>query len=59
MSHQDLVERMRLTASDRQHVVEVENVMSQNFSCLRSWIVPSLLRVETASHARVLSPPPF
>lgn len=49
MSHQDLVDRMRLTASDQQHVVEVENVMSQSFSCLRSWIVPSLLRVETAS----------
>ena len=30
-------------------VVEIDNVMSQSFSCLRSWIVPSLLRVETAS----------
>lgn len=49
LSHEELVERMRLTASDHDHVVEVDNVMSQNFSCLRSWIVPSLLRVETAS----------
>ncbi len=49
MSHEDLVERMRLTSSDQDQVVEVDNVMSQSFSCLRSWIVPSLLRVETAS----------
>ncbi len=49
MSHEDLVERMRLTASDQDQVVEVENVMSQSFSCLRSWMLPSLLRVETAS----------
>lgn len=49
MSHEDLVERMRLTSSEQDHVVEVDNVMSQSFSCLRSWIVPSLLRVETAS----------
>ena len=47
LSHEELVERMRLPASDQ--VVEVDNVMSQSFSCLRSWIVPSLLRVETAS----------
>ena len=49
MSREELVERMRLTPSDQDQVVEVDNVMSQNFSCLRSWIVPSLLRVETAS----------
>ena len=30
-------------------MVEVENVMSLSFSCLRQWIVPSLLRVEAAS----------
>ena len=47
LSHEELVERMRLPAGDR--VVEVDNVMSQSFSCLRSWILPSLLRVETAS----------
>ena len=45
MPHEALVERMRL----HEPVVEVDNVMSQSFSCLRSWIVPSLLRVETAS----------
>ncbi len=49
MSHEELVERMRLTPADRNQVVEVDNVMSQSFSCLRSWIVPSLLRVEATS----------
>ena len=34
LSHEELVERMRLPASDQ--VVEVDNVMSQSFSCLRS-----------------------
>jgi len=48
MSYEDLVERMRLIPLDHP-VVEVDNVMSLSFSCLRSWIVPSLLRVETAS----------
>ncbi len=47
LSHEELVERMRLSASDQ--VVEVDNVMSQSFSCLRSWILPSLMRVEAAS----------
>ena len=47
LSHEELVERMRLPAEEQ--VVEVDNVMSHSFSCLRSWIVPSLLRVETAS----------
>jgi len=48
MSHEDLVERMKLTAEEHP-VVEVDNVMSLTFSCLRSWILPSLLRIETAS----------
>jgi phenylalanyl-tRNA synthetase beta chain len=48
MSHEDLVERMQLIPSDHP-VVEVDNVMSLSFSCLRSWILPSLLRIETAS----------
>ncbi len=49
MSREELVERMRLTPADGDRVVEVDNVMSQSFSCLRSWIVPSLLRIEAAS----------
>ncbi|MDT7043074.1 phenylalanine--tRNA ligase subunit beta [Candidatus Nitronereus thalassa] len=48
MSHEDLVERMNLIPSEHP-VVEVDNVMSLNYSCLRSWILPSLLRIETAS----------
>lgn len=48
-SRQDLVERMRLDSTDRGAVVEVDNVMSQSFSCLRQWMVPSLLRVEATS----------
>jgi len=48
MSHEDLVERMRLIPSENP-VVEVDNVMSLSYSCLRSWILPSLLRIETAS----------
>ena len=30
-------------------MVEVDNVMSLSFSCLRQWMLPSLLRVEAAS----------
>ena len=48
MSHEDLVDRMKLTSADHP-VVEVDNVMSLSYSCLRSWILPSLLRIETAS----------
>jgi phenylalanyl-tRNA synthetase beta chain len=48
MSHEDLVERMQLTPAEHP-VVEVDNVMSLSYSCLRSWILPSLLRIETAS----------
>jgi len=54
MSRDDLVERMKLIPSDHP-VVEVDNVMSLSFSCLRSWILPSLLRIETAS-ARAFYP---
>ena len=48
-SRQELIDRMRLAGSDRDRIVEVENVMSQAYSCLRQWITPSLLRVEAAS----------
>jgi len=40
---------MRLDDTDWGRMVEVGNVMSLSFSCLRQWIIPSLLRVETAS----------
>jgi phenylalanyl-tRNA synthetase beta chain len=48
-SREELIDRMRLAGSEWDRLVEVENVMSQSFSCLRSWILPSLLRVESAS----------
>ncbi|MDH4084863.1 MAG: phenylalanine--tRNA ligase subunit beta [Nitrospira sp.] len=41
--------RMRLEATEWGRMVEVDNVMSLSFSCLRQWILPSLLRVEAAS----------
>ena len=40
---------MRLAGTPWGETVEVENVMSLNFSCLRQWMLPSLLRVEAAS----------
>jgi len=48
-SRQELIDRMRLAGSDQDRIVEVENVMTQAYSCLRQWITPSLLRVEAAS----------
>src|SRR5207249_9191997 len=48
-SRLELVERMRLSGSEGDRLVEVENVMSQSHACLRPWITPSLLRVEAAS----------
>jgi phenylalanyl-tRNA synthetase beta chain len=40
---------MRLAGTPWGEMVEVDNVMSLNFSCLRQWMLPSLLRVEAAS----------
>lgn len=48
-SRQELCTNMRLSGTEWDKVVEVENVMSQSFACLRQWITPSLLRVEAAS----------
>ncbi|MGH7168251.1 MAG: phenylalanine--tRNA ligase subunit beta [Nitrospiraceae bacterium] len=48
-SRLELIDRMRLAGSDWDRIVEVENVMSQSYACLRQWITPSLLRVEAAS----------
>ena len=49
-SPQDLRDAMRLEGTEWGKLVEVDNVMSQNFSALRQWMLPSLLRVETASN---------
>lgn len=43
---EDLVEKMELK---QERVVEIDNVMSESFSALRQWIIPSLLRVEAKS----------
>lgn len=40
---------MRLDGTEWGRVVEVDNVMSLSFSCLRQWMLPSLLRIEAAS----------
>jgi phenylalanyl-tRNA synthetase beta chain len=45
-SQEDLVTRMNLPDTD---IIEVDNVMSLTYSCVRQWIIPSLLRVEAAS----------
>src|SRR5262245_50315156 len=45
-----LCDAMRLNGTEWGRLVEVDNVMSQNFSALRQWMLPSLLRVEAASN---------
>jgi phenylalanyl-tRNA synthetase beta chain len=48
-SPEQLRDGMRLAGTPWGETVEVDNVMSLSFSCLRQWILPSLLRVEAAS----------
>jgi phenylalanyl-tRNA synthetase beta chain len=48
-SPQVYCEAMRSNGTEWGQLVEVDNVMSQSYSVLRQWILPSLLRVETAS----------
>jgi len=45
-SREDILYKMGL---GDEKVIEVENVMSLSYSVLRHWIIPSLLRVESAS----------
>jgi phenylalanyl-tRNA synthetase beta chain len=49
-STKDLRDAMRLEGTEWGKLVEVDNVMSENFSALRQWMLPSLLRVEAASN---------
>jgi phenylalanyl-tRNA synthetase beta chain len=49
-SPRDLRDAMRLEGTEWGKLVEVNNVMSQSFSALRQWMLPSLLRVEAASN---------
>jgi phenylalanyl-tRNA synthetase beta chain len=49
-SRDDLVRKMRLSPEEPGgRTVTIENMMSQSVEVLRQWILPSLLRVETAS----------
>jgi phenylalanyl-tRNA synthetase beta chain len=48
-SRQEFVERMRLTNTEHESLVEVDNVMSLTYACLRPSILPCLLRVEALS----------
>ncbi len=40
---------MRLHGTEWGRTVDVDNVMSLSFSCLRQWMLPSLLRIEASS----------
>jgi phenylalanyl-tRNA synthetase beta chain len=46
-NREELLLRMNLTSEEE--LVSVENVMSQTYSAVRNWIIPSLLKVEAAS----------
>ncbi len=48
-AREDFSDRMKVAGTPWGKLVEVDNVMSQSFACLRQWITPSLLRVEAAS----------
>lgn len=48
-AREDFCDRMNVAGTPWGKPVEVDNVMSQSFACLRQWITPSLLRVEAAS----------
>jgi phenylalanyl-tRNA synthetase beta chain len=48
-SRTDLCVRMRVEGTVWGRLVEVDNVMSQSYACLRQWVMPSLLHVEAAS----------
>ena len=48
-SRQEFIEHMRLTSTEHESLVEVDNVMSLTYACLRPSILPCLLRVEALS----------
>lgn len=48
-SRQEWVDRMRIAGTVYERLVEVANVMSLSYSCLRPSILPCLLRVEALS----------
>jgi len=48
-SRQEWIDRMRISGTVYERLVEVDNVMSLSYSCLRPSILPCLLRVEALS----------
>lgn len=52
-SRQEFVERMRIEQVGKERpearLIEIKNPMTERFSVLRPWLLPSLLRVENAS----------
>ncbi|MDC4206822.1 MAG: phenylalanine--tRNA ligase subunit beta [Candidatus Manganitrophus sp.] len=52
-SRQEFVERMRVEQVGKERpegrLIEIKNPMTERFSILRPWLLPSLLRVESAS----------
>ena len=48
-SRQEFVDRMRIAETEYGSLVEVDNVMSLTYACLRPSILPCLLRVEALS----------
>lgn len=52
-SSEDFIQKMRLSRDQaglrETQIVEIENPMTERFSLLRSWLLPSVLRVEGAS----------
>lgn len=48
-SRDDFCERMLIAGTEWDNAIEVDNIMSQSYACLRHWITPSLMRVEAAS----------
>ncbi|MDC4225094.1 MAG: hypothetical protein MPW15_12910 [Candidatus Manganitrophus sp.] len=52
-SRQEFVERMRVDQVGKERpegrLIEIKNPMTERFSILRPWLLPSLLRVESAS----------
>ena len=48
-SRHEFIERMRLADTEHESLVEIDNVMSLTYACLRPSILPCLLRVEALS----------
>ena len=54
-SRHDFCTRMRMDGTEWAHLVEVDNVMTQNYACLRQWILPSLVAGRGRLESSILS----